>query len=57
MKDAYRCPEGAAVRGKRILLVDDIVTTGATLSECAKTLREAGAGTVTAIAVARAKDE
>ncbi len=41
--DAYRVKDPAAVAGKRILLIDDIVTTGATLSECAKTLLLAGA--------------
>lgn len=42
------------VRGKSVLLVDDVMTTGATLNEIARVLKEAGADKVTAFVVARA---
>lgn len=53
---AYRAGDPELVGGKRILLIDDIVTTGSTLSECAKTLLEAGAAEVLCAAVARTRD-
>ena len=50
----YKVPEGADVRGRRVLLLDDIVTTGATASECARVLLTAGAEEVIFAAVASA---
>lgn len=50
---AYQ-PVGTAAAGRRILLVDDVITTGATLSECAVTLRQAGAKDVLGCTFARA---
>jgi len=41
------------LKGKRILLVDDVVTTGATLNECAKVLRESGAKEVWGLVIAK----
>lgn len=49
---AYRVKDPALVAGKRILLIDDIITSGATLSECAKVLCIAGAESVLGAAVA-----
>lgn len=48
----YRCINSEAVKGKTVLIIDDILTTGATLSECAKILKSAGAETIYAATVA-----
>ena len=53
---AYRALEPERVRDKRVLLIDDVVTTGATLDECARTLRGAGARAVFCAALARSKE-
>jgi predicted amidophosphoribosyltransferase len=50
---AYDTLDGATVDNIRILLVDDVMTTGATLDACAKTLKKAGASKVLALTVAR----
>ncbi len=53
---AYRVLKPERVSGKRILLIDDIVTTGSTVRECAKTLGLAGADAVYCAAVARKRE-
>lgn len=52
---AYRITDPELVQGKRILLVDDVVTTGSTISECARILRTAGASDVVCATLARAR--
>jgi ComF family protein len=42
------------VRGHDVVLIDDVMTTGATVSACARALKQAGAGQVTALTLARA---
>lgn len=53
---AYRVLDSEPVKDKYILLVDDVVTTGATVSECARMLKKAGAKTVYCITLARRED-
>ena len=51
---AFRCRANPNVQGRHVAVVDDIITTGATMNELAKILRRLGARRVTAMAVARA---
>ena len=52
---AYKLLDGAQAKGKRVLLLDDILTTGATAGECARMLLSAGAKEVHCAAVAAAR--
>lgn len=54
---AFAVPEGRRreVEGKRILLIDDVLTTGATAEACARALRKAGAAYVDVAVIARVK--
>jgi len=54
MRGAFRVSVAGRVRGRDVIVVDDVMTTGTTLSECARVLRRAGAERVWAATVARA---
>jgi len=53
MKGAFAMTDASLIDGKRVLVVDDVLTTGATVSEAAKTLKAAGATRVDVFALAR----
>lgn len=55
VRGAYRVMPGLELVGKHVVLVDDIATSGATLSECAAALRGAGAKSVLGLTFARAR--
>jgi ComF family protein len=54
LHNAFRLRKNADVRGLRVLLVDDVLTTGSTLNECARVLKLTGAFSVHAATAARA---
>jgi competence protein ComFC len=54
LHNAFRLRKNMDVRGLRVLLIDDILTTGSTLSECSRILKSAGAISVHAVTAARA---
>ena len=53
IKSAFAVRPGASLSGRRIVLVDDVLTTGATTNDCARALRDAGAEEVCVWTVAR----
>lgn len=52
IKGAFVCADAQAVQGKTVILVDDVTTTGGTLAECARAVRQAGARSVIAFVIA-----
>ena len=56
LRKAFEVRRPQDLAEKRVLLVDDVFTTGTTLNECARTLRNAGVGTVFALTLARTVD-
>jgi ComF family protein len=57
VKGAFAVPDPALVKSRNVLLLDDVYTTGATVRECAKVLRKAGARQVDILTVARVKHD
>lgn len=53
VKNVFICKEADLIKNKKILLIDDIYTTGSTMNECAKILKKAGASQVWGAVVAR----
>jgi ComF family protein len=54
VRGAFALKRGRDVTGKRVVVVDDVLTTGATAEECARVLRRAGAASVGVLVLARA---
>ncbi len=53
LREAFAPRKGTTFAGKRLLVIDDVLTTGSTLHECAVALRQGGARSVLALTVAR----
>ena len=53
VKGAFRARWLSRLKGRRILLVDDVMTTGATANECSRVLKAGGAARVVVVTVAR----
>jgi ComF family protein len=54
VRHAFRCIRPASIRGRRILLIDDVMTTGSTVASASSSLLEAGAKRVCVLTLARA---
>ena len=54
MADAFAIRHPKLIAGQRVLLIDDVFTTGATVSACAAALKQAGAEEVFALTITRA---
>lgn len=57
VRGAFAAIKPSVIEGKNLLLVDDVMTTGATVNECAKALLKAGAADVSAFTLARSSQD
>ncbi|MEK7452604.1 MAG: ComF family protein [Patescibacteria group bacterium] len=53
MKNAFLCENGEAIKGKEVILIDDVITTGATLRECSKAIFKKKANKIIAMVIAK----
>lgn len=56
VKNVYTAVDAQRFCAKRVLLIDDVVTSGATLSECSRVLRKAGAKSIVCVCLAAVRD-
>jgi ComF family protein len=56
LRQAFSVPRPESIAGQRILLIDDVFTTGTTVNACAKTLRKAGSAHVFVLTLGRTVD-
>ncbi|HPC73298.1 MAG TPA: ComF family protein [Syntrophales bacterium] len=54
VRGAFELADGSRVKGKKVLVIDDVYTTGSTVRECARVLMKGGAGSVGVLTLARA---
>jgi predicted amidophosphoribosyltransferase len=54
VKGAFAVQDSALVKGSRVLLLDDVLTTGSTVEECGRVLQASAAADVTVVTIARA---
>ncbi len=52
IEEAFKIKSNKKIKGKNILLIDDVITTGATISECGKVLLNSGANRIYAASAA-----
>ena len=57
VRGRFRLARGCQVGGARVCVVDDVITSGATVAECARVLKRAGAAAIYVAVLARARDD
>ena len=53
LKNVFSVIDTAKIKGKKVILIDDIYTTGSTVNECSKVLKQAGAKEICVVTIAK----